>query len=81
MKKLVFSLTIMIASIYGIQAQKMDVGTNFLSLGAGPSSSYNGYQAIGMPAIRLSFDHGLKEIGPGVLTLGGTFGFFNEHYN
>ena len=34
-----------------------------------------------MPAIRLSFDHGLKEIGPGVLTLGGTLGFFNEHYN
>ncbi len=64
-----------------ISAQKMNVGTNFFSIGIGPRSSYHSYHTKGTPAIRISFDHGLKEIGPGVLTLGGTFGFFADHYS
>jgi hypothetical protein len=61
-------------------AQKMDVGTNFLSLGIGPRTSYNAYHTTGMPAVRVSFDHGFKKIGPGVLSLGGSLGYFAEHY-
>jgi len=81
MKRTLLILVIILVGLFNLQAQKMDVGTNFLSLGIGPSTSYNNYTAIGMPAVRVSFDHGLKKIGPGVLTLGGALGFFNEHYN
>lgn len=81
MKRILLITVIILTGLFNVHAQKMDVGTNFLSLGAGPSTSYNVYHAVGMPAIRISFDHGLKEIGPGVLTLGGSLGFFAEHYS
>jgi hypothetical protein len=32
------------------------------------------------PAIRLAFDHGFREVGPGTITLGGALGFFNKYY-
>ena len=80
MKRTLLILAIILTGLFNVQAQKMDVGTNFLSLGIGPAYSYTGYNAVALPAVRLSFDHGLKKIGPGVLTLGGSFGFFSEHY-
>lgn len=80
MKKTIIVLAIILTGLFNVQAQKMDVGTNFLSLGVGPAYSYTGYAAIALPAVRINFDHGLKEIGPGVLTLGGSLGFFTEHY-
>lgn len=62
-------------------SQRMSEGINFLSFGVGPRSSYHSVKAKGTPALKISFDHGFKEIGPGYLTLGGALGFFNDHYN
>jgi hypothetical protein len=59
----------------------MGEGTNFLSIGIGPRSSYHKLNTKGTPAIRLSFDHGIKKVGPGVITAGGGIGFFADHYN
>ena len=77
------ALVILILAVFNTSlfAQKMSEGTNFLSFGVGPRMSYYSVKAIGMPAVRISFDHGLKEIGPGYLTLGGALGFTNYHYS
>lgn len=62
-------------------SQEMNVGTNFLSLGIGPSSNYHSYRSSGSPALKIALDHGLKEVGPGTLTIGGSIGFFTTSYN
>lgn len=80
MKKTLWTLAVVFTAIINLHAQKLDVGTNFLSFGVGPSMSYTNYNTVGTPAVKIAFDHGLKEIGPGVLSLGGDIGFFASHY-
>lgn len=81
MKK-IFVLLIVVATFTAtsLKAQEMEKGTNFLSLGVGPSNNYNSFHSGGTPAIRLAFDHGFKKAGPGVITLGGSLGFFTKFY-
>jgi len=62
------------------QAQEMKPGNNLLSIGIGPSAGYWGTYSGGTPAFRIALDHGIKEIGPGTLSLGGALGFFNKYY-
>lgn len=78
MKKILLMVVTYFA-VYVSQAQEMKTGNNFLSVGIGPSVSYWGTYSGGTPAFRLAFDHGLKEVGPGTVTLGGALGFFNKH--
>jgi len=77
-KLLLFVLTLFIINVnYG---QGMEKGTNFLSLGVGPSANYYSYHSGGTPAIRFAYDHGFKKAGPGVISLGGAIGFFTKYY-
>lgn len=79
-----YKLTLLIVVIFGttlnLNAQEMAKGTNFLSLGVGPSNNYYGFHSGGTPAIRFAFDHGFRKAGPGVITLGGSLGFFTKFY-
>lgn len=79
MKKLTL-IAIALVTVYVTQAQEMKQGNNFFSVGIGPSASYWGTYSGGTPAIRLAFDHGFREVGPGTLTLGGALGYFNKYY-
>lgn len=80
MKKVIFLGIAFVCASLMLNAQKMDVGTNFLSLGIGPSTPYGFTKSAFTPAMKIAFDHGFKEIGPGYLTMGGALGFFNNHF-
>jgi len=83
-KKMKYKLTLLFVVIMcttiNLTAQEMVKGTNFLSLGVGPSNNYYGFYSGGTPAVRFAFDHGFREAGPGVITLGGAVGFFTKFY-
>jgi hypothetical protein len=82
MKRITFLIVLFLSiSFLNLKAQKMEVGTNFLSLGIGPSTHYSSFHSGGTPAFRIAYDHGFREIGPGTLTLGGSLGFFTAHYD
>lgn len=82
MKKIKLLIIIVLVGMIGnLQAQEMGVGTSFLSLGIGPSNFYGVSHSGGSPALKIAYDHGIKEIGPGTLTLGGSLGFFTSHYD
>ncbi len=84
MKKLIILATLIIS--FGlVKAQPFDVGTNVLGLGVGLGGHYaawgNGYSST--PALGVSFDHGFKQVGPGIIGIGGYFGYkgMSYHYN
>lgn len=82
-KKMKYKLTLLFVVIMcttiNLTAQEMVKGTNFLSLGVGPSNNYYGFYSGGTPAIRFAFDHGFKEAGPGTISLGGSLGLFIKY--
>jgi len=74
-------MTLTLVALNLTQAQEMKPGNNLLSIGIGPSAGYwGGTYSGGTPAFRIALDHGIKEIGPGTLSLGGALGFFNKYY-
>lgn len=79
MKKLSLIILALFA-IQAIKAQEVKQGNNLLSIGIGPSAGYWGTYSGGTPAIRLAFDHGFREVGPGTITLGAALGYFNKYY-
>lgn len=85
MKKTFLIILVLISGIsINTKAQEMKKGTNFLSLGVGPSLNYYHFSAVGTfggtPAVRVSFDHGFKKVGPGTISLGGLVGSFAKTY-
>ena len=83
MKKIFTVLIVVFSTIsVGLRAQEMSPGTNFLSLGIGPSYNYYHYDYYtgGIPAVKIALDHGFREAGPGTITLGGSLGFFTQFY-
>ncbi len=53
-----------------------------LNFGIGPGIQYySGYSAGFGPGVQVAFEKGMWELGPGVLTLGGEFGFSYFHDN
>ncbi len=81
MKKLLVFTALLFFVAINANCQEMKPGTNFLSVGIGPSANYwAAYYSGGLPAFRLSLDHGFKEAGPGTITLGGSLGFFTKYY-
>lgn len=79
MKKF-FVVFLIFASSLFLNAQKMEVGNNLLSVGIGPAAGYWGTYSGGTPALRIAFDHGFRKAGPGTLSFGGGLGFFNKYY-
>ncbi|OFX62487.1 MAG: hypothetical protein A2046_02375 [Bacteroidetes bacterium GWA2_30_7] len=61
-------------------SQTMEKGTLMFGAGVGPSMNYLGLTGTSTPAIRLTGEKGMFEIGPGVLALGGEIGMFNQTY-
>jgi len=78
--KLTLLFVVIMCTTINLTAQEMVKGTNFLSLGVGPSNNYYGFYSGGTPAIRFAFDHGFKEAGPGTISLGGSVGVFTKYY-
>ncbi len=75
------TLLVLFLAFNSMKAQEMSPGTNFFSIGLGPSANYwINYYSGGTPAIKLTLDHGYKQAGPGTITLGGSLGFFTKYY-
>ncbi len=80
MKRIIYFIVFFVLS-FSVISQEMTSGTNFLSVGIGPSVNYwNLYHSGGTPAIKLTLDRGYKKAGPGTITLGGSLGFFSKYY-
>jgi len=67
-----------------VKAQPFEVGTNVLGIGVGLGGHYSywgsGYSAT--PALGISYDHGFKDgLGPGVIGIGGYFGYKGMSYH
>jgi hypothetical protein len=77
-KALLFAISLLLTP--SLFSQGMEPGTGFFSIGIGPSTSYISYRTSASPALRLSYDKGFKEIGPGTLTLGGVIGGYTRNY-
>jgi hypothetical protein len=58
------------------------LGTWVINAGVGPGAHYFGNGVGFGPALKASFETGMWDLGPGVITLGGeaTFSFFSHHY-
>ncbi len=58
------------------------LGTWIINAGIGPGTHYFGNGAGFGPALKASFETGMWDLGPGIITLGGeaTFSFFSHHY-
>ncbi len=82
MKKLTILLSLVVS--FGlVKAQPFEVGTNVLGLGVGLGGHYVTWSAgySSTPAIGISYDHGFKDgLGPGVIGIGGYFGYKGMSY-
>jgi hypothetical protein len=73
-------MTVLVLPSMTLLAQKpdpvMDEGSMTIGVGAGPGTDYwgNGWSGFG-PGIKVFFEAGMWKLGPGVLTLGGEYGF------
>lgn len=58
------------------------LGTWVVNAGIGPGAHYFGNGAGFGPALKASFEAGMWDLGPGVITLGGeaAFSFYSHHY-
>ena len=88
-KSLKFTLLIIIAGLLaqrnvnaGNPLDPVRVGSWTLNVGAGPAVPYFGNGFGFGPAVKGSFEVGMWDLGPGVITLGGeaAFSFFSHHY-
>jgi hypothetical protein len=54
-------------------------GSNVLGFGFGMANRYYGYSGFS-PGVKINFESGLWQAGPGVVTLGGTLGYTFQRY-
>lgn len=54
-------------------------GTSVLGFGFGMANRYYGFSGFS-PGVKVNYEAGLWQAGPGVVTLGGTFGFTHQRY-
>lgn len=78
MKKIILITAVTLLINSPIFAQQFQLGTSAVNLGIGFGTALGG-MGTGRPAISASFEHGLWEAGPGVISLGGYVG--NTGYN
>lgn len=55
-------------------------GSNVLGFGLGVANRYYGYAGFS-PGVKINFESALWQAGPGVVTLGGTFGYTYQSYH
>jgi hypothetical protein len=94
MKKLLLSLAFLCGiSFFGsaVQAQTYGIGTNVVNLGVGFGYSRSYYSGLygsssTTPVLNASFEHGMKELGPGTFGIGAAFSYqgskwsYNDSY-
>jgi len=73
MKKVIFLAVMAVMAFSPIYAQQFSVGSNAVNLGIGFGTALGG-MGTGRPAISASFERGIWEAGPGVISLGGYIG-------
>lgn len=84
MKKLLtlFAFTLIMFISYQSQAQLFSEGNNVINLGVGFGGVYSyGYSATFSPSYNLSFEHGVKVLGPGTLGVGLKYSNISAKYN
>ena len=84
MKKLFTLMLVMMAFCFNqkLQAQVFTEGSNVINAGIGFGGIYSyGYTASFSPAINLSFEHGFKQIGPGIVGIGLKYGHIGAKYH
>ena len=70
MKKIFFLAVMAIIVALPLSSQPFQKGTSVVNLGIGIGSAWSSL-GNGRPAINLSFEHGLWDAGPGVISIGG----------
>lgn len=78
MKKLFFLAVMAVMAFSPMYAQQFNVGTSAVNVGVGFGTSLAG-TGTARPAVSASYEYGLWEAGPGVISLGGYVG--NTGYN
>ena len=73
MKKVIFLAVMAVMAFSPMYAQQFGVGSNAVNLGVGFGSALGG-MGTGRPAISASYERGIWEAGPGVISLGGYVG-------
>jgi hypothetical protein len=83
-KSILFSIAIVTIAVFSAnsaKAQAFDVGTNVISAGIGLGSSIANYTyGTQTPGFNLTYDRGIWEAGPGVISLGGYIGIKDYSY-
>jgi len=80
---LIFTLSQTTCTTYAKgQLDPVKLGTWVINVGIGPGTHTFGNGAGFGPALKGSFETGMFDLGPGVITLGGeaAFSFFSQHY-
>lgn len=83
MKKLftILAIALLMAASQTSQAQLFSEGNNVLNLGVGFGGIYSyGYSASFSPSYNISFEHGVKVLGPGTLGVGLKYGHIGAKY-
>jgi hypothetical protein len=83
-KSILFSIALVVISVFSatsVKAQAFAVGTNVISAGIGLGSSIATYSyGTQSPGFNLTYDRGIWEAGPGVISLGGYVGIKDYKY-
>ena len=88
-KTTLIALFIMIAGLFTVSKtfsrgplDPVRLGTWVINAGIGPGAHYFSNGVGFGPALKVSFEAGMWDLGPGVVTLGGeaSFSFFSHHY-
>lgn len=79
--KRIYLLILTVLTLNSISfAQKMTTDVMMFGVGIGPSNDYLGVTGFSSPALRLTLEKGMFEIGPGVLAIGGEIGTYYQTY-
>lgn len=73
----IFVALVMLASLNGVKAQAFEIGDNVLGVSLGVGGHYRAFNSYSSqtPAIGLSYERGVTDLGPGVLGIGGYIGY------
>jgi hypothetical protein len=76
MKRLLKTFLILLFSVYALEAQEFNVGTNAINVGIGLGGDYGTFLTSSVsPGFSVSYERGIWDIGgPGVISLGGFIG-------
>ncbi|MGB5555072.1 MAG: hypothetical protein WBM83_10480 [Flavobacteriaceae bacterium] len=83
MKRFLKTGLLLLLSVYALEAQEFESGTNAINLGLGLGGSYGTFTTSSVsPGISVSYERGIWDIGgPGVISLGGYVGTKSYKYD